>query len=152
MTRPAFFIVAVPVRPRVCAAGEGFKAFKATDLAAPPGSPPAEVADAAAAALAALGYAGGGVMLALPSAWCLCAAIRLDDLPARNNRQAMTYRLEEKLPLSAEDVVADFLPIAGAAALGVCVDKRTLAPLVQALESRGVAVEAVCPASLLAFQ
>jgi hypothetical protein len=93
------------------------------------------------------------VVLALPSDWCLCAAVRLDDLPARNSRRAMVYRLEEKLPLSAEDVVADFLPApAGSAALGVCVDKRTLAPLVQALEQRGVAVEAVCPASLLVLQ
>src|SRR5258708_9296196 len=69
-------------------------------------------------------------------------------------RRAMIYRLEEKLPIGAEDVVADFVP-AGPAdeqVLGVCAQKAALAPLVEALEENGVTVGAICPASLLALQ
>jgi hypothetical protein len=65
----------------------------------------------------------------------------------------MVYRLEEKLPVSAEDVVADFIPAAGGSvALGVCAERKTLVPRVDALESRGVAVEVISPSSLLALQ
>ena len=39
-------------------------------------------------------------ILAVPSSWCLCAGISLKGLPAKGRRQAMLYRLEEKLPLS----------------------------------------------------
>lgn len=67
----------------------------------------------------------------------------------------MTYRLEEKLPIAAEDVVADFIEggaAADAEALGICVRRTALAPVVEALEESGVAVAAICPASLLALQ
>src|SRR4051794_36802733 len=101
-----------------------------SDVPAAPDAAPDELARAAADALRAAGYAGQGVAVAVPSAWCLCAAVRTDDLPPRNWRQAMAYRLEERLPVSAEDVVADFVPAAdGGEALGVCVEKKTVAPL-----------------------
>src|SRR4051794_20844309 len=114
---------------------------------------PDEAARAVAAALGADAGPRGrsGVLLALPSERCLCASVRVDDLPARDRRLAMVYRLEEKLPLPAEDVVADFIP-AGTSALGVCVEAAYARPLVEALESQGVAVDAICPASLLALQ
>src|SRR4051794_37361743 len=114
---------------------------------------PDEAARAVAAALEANAGPRGrsGVLLALPSERCLCASVRVDDLPARDRRLAMLYRLEEKLPLPAEDVVADFIP-AGSSALGVCVETAYARPLVEALESHGIAVDAICPASLLALQ
>jgi hypothetical protein len=150
MSRRAFIIFMDPVHARVCRAGER---PESADIAAAPGATPQQLADAAFAALSSLGYAGEGLVLAVPSAWCLCAAVRLDDLPPRSGRQAMIFRLEEKLPVSAEDVVADLAPSNdGEAALGVCVEKKTLAPLVESLERRGIAVEAICPASLLALQ
>lgn len=150
MSRRAFILFVEPGRHRACAAGDE---IERAEVSAGPDATPEQFADAAAAALASLGYAGEGVLLAVPSAWCLCAAVRLDDLPARGGRRAMAYRLEEKLPVSAEEVVADFIAtVDGATALGVCVEKKTLAPVVEALEARGAAVEAIAPASLLALQ
>lgn len=111
--------------------------------------------DAPAGSLAeALATAGGSreVVLALTSRDCLCAPISTVDLPAGRQRGgAMRYRLEEKLPVAAEDVVADFIS-AGERALGVCVERRALQPRVSTIEAAGVRVIAVCPASVLALQ
>jgi hypothetical protein len=115
---------------------------------APPDAPP----DALAAALRAAGYAGGPVVLALPSEACLCAAVATADLPARHRHQAMTYRLEERLPVSAEEVVADFIPARAGGALGVCVRRSSLRPMLDTLRLAGVHVRAACPAVLLALQ
>jgi hypothetical protein len=110
--------------------------------------------DGAATALKAAGHRGGGVVLALPSEWCLAAPVDTAGLPAKDRRRAMTYRLEEKLPVAAEEVVADFVPAPPTAAtvFGVCTRTAELAPLVQSLEAAGIDVTAVCPASLLALQ
>ncbi len=97
------------------------------------------------------GYRGEGVVLALPSRWCMWARIATDGLPARNRRQAIVYRLEEQIPLSAEEVAADFL-LAGGMASAVCASIRLINPLVEALQNAGIAVEAICPAALLALQ
>ena len=112
-----------------------------------------ETADAVAAALKTAGYRFEPVLLAIPSHWCLCASVTTAGLPRKERRRAMIYRLEEKLPLAAEDVVADFLPAAPACDqnLGVCVQKQTVATLVDALEAKGVAIASICPAALLAF-
>ena len=91
------------------------------------------------------------VLLALPSRDCLCASIKTLDLPARQRREAMLYRFEEKLPVSAEEIAADF--VAGDAnALGVAVEKRLLDPLIAAIEAAGMRVAGAFPASLLALQ
>src|SRR5688500_10313053 len=47
--------------------------------------------------------------LAVPTAWCLCASVSTDELPRTDRHEALRYRLEEKLPVPAEDVVADFI-------------------------------------------
>ena len=128
---------------------------KLSDVTIPTDGEPRAIAGAAAAALKAQGYRGQGVMLAVESSMCLCASARTDGLPAKQRRRALTYRLEEKLPIAAEDVVADFIEGADGAdteALGVCVPRATLAPIVEALEESGVAVAAICPASLLVLQ
>lgn len=91
----------------------------------------------------------GGVMLALPSHWCLAAVIDTNGLGRSNRRQAMGYLLEEHLPISAEDSVADFIEWQGQA-LGVAVDVDRLSPIVDAFQQLGVSVETICPASLLA--
>lgn len=115
-------------------------------------TPPAPVlADRVAEILREQGYRGEGCGLAIPSSWCLCSAIPLEGLPRRKAREAMKYRLEEQLPIPAEDFVADFI-VAGDSALGVCVQAARLAPVVGALQVRGIAVEWICPAALLALQ
>jgi hypothetical protein len=108
-----------------------------------------ERAKAIATVLKERGYDGSGVMLAIPSQWCLCAAISIADLPKRNRRQLMIYRLEEHLPMAAEELVIDF-GLAGERALGICALVSRLQPWVGALERLGVAVQSVVPIALLA--
>lgn len=121
------------------------------DVGADAAPTPAARADAARTALDAAGYRGEPVTLALPSRWCLSAAIAAEGLPRKERRQAMLYRLEERLPLAAEDMAADFLAGPGAV-LGVAVATRDVAPLAVALAERGVAVESVSPAAILALR
>jgi type II secretory pathway component PulL len=109
-----------------------------------------DVAAAVAAKLRERGYQGEGVVLALPSAWCLSAGISLEGLSAAD-RAAMAFRLEEKLPLAAENFTADFIE-QGDRALGVCVANDRASPLVEALEKSGVVVQSVSPAGILALQ
>lgn len=114
-------------------------------------SSPAALADAALRILREHGYEGGGLTLAIPSDWCMCALIDIADLPRREAQQAMLYRLEEQLPLPAEELVADFV-IHDVSAFGVAVQIATVAPIVDALESVGIPVEAIVPATILAAQ
>jgi hypothetical protein len=102
------------------------------------------------ATLHAPGEHGRSVVMALPSTWCLAATIDTAGLP-RNDRRAGVYRLEDKLPIAAEDITADFVWHASSA-LGVCVKTNRLTDRIAALESAGVAVQTIAPAALLAAQ
>ena len=103
--------------------------------------------DAVAAAVAAL--ARGPVTLALPSSACLAATIDTAGV----SRSGWAYRLELAVPLSAEEMAADFLPHPRVAtALGVAVAIADVRPWVDALERAGLTVAAVCPAALLAIE
>src|SRR4051812_21742905 len=84
-----------------------------TNVNVRPNATPKETAGDVAAVLTRNAYSGEGTLLAVPSAWCLSARISTAQLP-KNDRKAMLYRLEEKLPLEAEKLIADFLPDAGA--------------------------------------
>ena len=116
-----------------------------------PKASPAQVAPGVGAALRAQGYAGESVLLALPSSWCFAASIETGDLP-KHDRKAMLYRLEEKLPLAAEGMVADFVPRRDGQAVGVCARIELLRPLLDALEAVHVPVQSVAPAALLVAQ
>lgn len=105
-------------------------------------------ARAAAAEYDQLGGAGP-VVVALPSHWCLSATIATDALGRGARRRAMAYLLEEHLPLSAEDAVADYAEHRSRA-LGVCAELDRLRPIVEALEQAGLDVAHLCPAALLA--
>lgn len=86
------------------------KAPASRNVSAPIGASESEWARAIAEALEELGYAGGGVTLTLPTDWCLTGKVALDGTRRnRAARQVLRYRLEVKLPLSAEDIVADYL-------------------------------------------
>lgn len=121
-----------------------------TDVAIPEDSTAEQTADAIAGAMSTLGHAGQAVVLAVPSAWCMAASISTADLP-KQDRKALVFRFEEKLPLPVENVVADFVP-SDAGALGVCVRLDQVKPLVDALEARHAPVQSVTPALLLAAQ
>ena len=90
------------------------------------------------------------IVLALGSSWCLSAAISTEELDRGSRRRAMGYRLEEHLPVSAEDVVADYVSIDSSHALGVCAEFGRLAPLVAAMEAANLNVRHISPATLLA--
>ena len=109
-----------------------------------------QIASALAAKLRARGYQGEGTLLALPAAWCLSAVISIADLP-RQDRAAMAFRLEEKLPLAAENFTADFALFADSA-LAVCVPNDKARSLVESLEEAGVVIQSVTPAVMLAGQ
>lgn len=113
-------------------------------------APPDEIAEHVSTALVGAGYRGGGVALLIESTSCLAASIATDDL-SRHDRRAMIYRLEEKLPLAAEEIVADFA-LGERRALGIAVHTEQLRPIIDALESRGVAVESLAPAAMCAAQ
>jgi hypothetical protein len=102
-------------------------------------------------ALQAGGFAGAHAALLLPSTQCLCATISMAGLPARQRGQAMLYRFEEKLPVAAEDIAADFI-FGDATTLAVGVERRVLEPLVDVVRQSGVRLRAVCPMALLALQ
>lgn len=102
-------------------------------------------------AMTGFGYTGGPVLLAVPSHWCAAAPISTDALPRKDRHAAMAYRLEEKLPMAAEQFAAGFI-INGAEALGICVKLDKARPIVEQLEAHGVFIHSVIPAAVLATQ
>ena len=102
-----------------------------------------------AASLAELGYDGQGICLGLPSYMVLSAQIDCENLPRKQRRTAMLYRLEEQLPLDAEALTADFLPPVGGRALGLAVETARVRALVGQLAQAGIQTAAVCPTSFL---
>ena len=99
-----------------------------------------------------VGYSGEPVILAIPSHWCFAAPVRLKPIPRRNRRRALLSRMEEHLPVSSEELTADFLPIDDEQALGVAVKLTPLRELAAALIAVGVEIECVCPLTCLAAQ
>ena len=91
------------------------------------------------------------VVLALSSEHWLCGTIATADLPRRGRREAMVYRFEEKLPVAAEDLAADFVESAGVA-LGVATGAAALRDLVASVAAKGVRVTEIVPLPLLALQ
>ncbi len=94
----------------------------------------------------------GPVVLAIDSAMCLCATISTDGLGRNGRRRAIYFRLEEHLPISAEQMVADFVELGGERALGVCGELPMLEAIVAALEREGFEVGAIVPAATAAAE
>jgi len=111
----------------------------------------ADWADAVAEALRRVDYDGRGVALGLASGRVFAAEVSTEGLPRRGRHEALTYRLEEHLPLDAETLTADFLPPAGGRTLGVAVETGPIRALLDRLAEAGVPVEALCPTALLAL-
>lgn len=88
------------------------------------------------------------LVVALPSAHCLSAVVSTTDLERGNRRRALGYRLEEHLPVAAEQVVADYSE-SRSDALGVCVEVEPLKPAIDTLEDRGFAVHHIVPLAML---
>jgi hypothetical protein len=101
-------------------------------------------------ALVEWGYADEGVCLALPSALVLSAQIDCQGLPRGHRRSAMTFRMEEQLPLDVEKLTVDFLPQVGGRAMGVSVESGKIKEQLDALTAVGIEAVAICPLALLA--
>jgi Tfp pilus assembly PilM family ATPase len=80
--------------------------------------------------VAALGDLGSSVILALPSAWCLSATVSTDGLDRSSRRRAMGFRIEEQLPIAAEDAAVDFVMADDDTAMGVCAEFAKLEAIV----------------------
>lgn len=116
-----------------------------------PDPAPEDRAQVLAEQLEALGHDGRPIALCIDSSRCLCAEVATDDLERSGRRKAMTYRLEEHLPIAAEDVVADFLETGEATALSVCTRVEDLQPTLDALRARELRVRHIlCDAVLAA--
>jgi len=111
---------------------------------------PADRVEATCRVLDELEYAGEAVMLAVDSAWCLCATIQTTDLGRGARRRAMNFQLEEHLPMSAEHFVADYVQIHQGQILGVACETDRLRPIIDACSARGILIQHVCPRALLA--
>jgi len=124
------------------------------DLPFPDDASPTQIASAIAALLARHNYRSEGVLLALPSAWCLSASISTAGVPV-DDRAALAFRLEEQLPIPAESFTADFIRPANEddpTALGVAIPNDRLHPLIVALESAGIPIQSITPAATLALE
>jgi len=112
--------------------------------------PPTQPNDAAALAeaLADAGYAGEPVLLAIPSGWCLSGSVALASRRLARNRQAVAYALEEYLPLSAEEMVFDFMA-PDTLAFAVAAEIAALLPVITSLEEAGLAVTTITPIAML---
>ena len=66
-------------------------------------------AAAAAEVLREHGYSGRGLVLGIPSTWCLWASVDTENLPRKHWRRRLVDRFEENLPLAAEALVVDII-------------------------------------------
>jgi type II secretion system protein L len=109
-----------------------------------------------AKALKSLHYSGHPLVLGIPSSWCLASTVTTDELPRQKKlrHQTLIYRLEEQLPLAAEDFVAAFPASArpDAEILAVAAPIEKLSTWVHAFENAGVAIGPICPATFLTLQ
>ncbi len=94
--------------------------------------------------------ADGPVLLALPSSRCLVATISTEALERGERHRAMAFRLEEHLPMSTEEFIADYVDEGSGEALGVCAPLAELKVIVGAFEAGGMTVQHICPAAFLA--
>jgi hypothetical protein len=106
--------------------------------------------DAAKRLLESAGYTGQPVLVALASPWCLSATILVDKSDRGGRRRARAFQLEEHLPVSAEEVVADYIDLDQGQALGLCVEIARIKAIVLGLEAVGIPVAHLCPTAMLA--
>lgn len=112
-------------------------------------SPDAEARTTFVSALEKSGYQGQGTTLLLSSEQCLAATFPAHTRGAAGRGEALSFALEEHVPLAAEEMVADFLH-AGPHVVGVGVDRNRIFELVERLQQAGVMIESITPAALLA--
>jgi hypothetical protein len=93
--------------------------------------------------------APGEPILGVPSRSCLPALL---ENTGTADPEELVYLLEERLPLPAEEFVADFCPAAAGDLFAVAAQRQPLHGLIESLESHGQMIHHACPLSLLALQ
>jgi|GEM_PF-3418371 len=94
------------------------------------------------------------LVIGVPANWCLCATVAAEGLPHGQGArfaQALSYRLEAELPITAEKCAFGFFG-QDLHRMGIALSARYLEELVHALEDAGHVVEAIVPRALLAAQ
>ncbi|MCA9264569.1 MAG: hypothetical protein KDA60_11995 [Planctomycetales bacterium] len=112
---------------------------------------PAELAERAAEAAHHLGGVPGPVVIALASRSCLAATFPHAGRSEIRTREAKAFKLEEMLPLSAEDTVSDFM-VFDQSVFGVAVETRVQESILRELENVGFRIASVSPRALLELQ
>lgn len=97
-------------------------------------------------------YSGEEIFLGLDSKHIQVAMISCDDLPRRQRTEMMLYRLEEQLPLAAEELTAVFLPAIGGRCLAFAVNTAEVLGIVKALTDAGLEISAIYPTAVLMLQ
>lgn len=110
-----------------------------------------ELAAVLAHSLRDQGWRGQPLAVALDSKDCLSATIDWNGPLRDRRRRQMEFALEEFLPLSAEELVVDFVTL-GQHALGIGVEAARLRPLIDQLHVNGVEPRLIAPAAMLASQ
>jgi hypothetical protein len=101
-----------------------------------------------------LGYTGDGVCLGLASSMVFAASIDTQNIlgARKNRRKGMLYKLEEQLPIEAEKLTADYLPLVGGMALAVSVENTKVQAIIDQLAQGRVEVASICPTAILALR
>lgn len=148
MKRRQFMLCAHRDRWRIIACGRG---APAPALSVTPAETPAQTAGRLAEALRTAGYKGGDVLVAVASELCFSASVPTDGLPRRGRARALLYRLEEKLPRAAEDLLAGFA-VHNGEALGIAAPLDGLRDVLAALNAHRIRVAGIVPLAMLTLQ
>lgn len=147
---PRFTILAVSKDWRIVRVEDGAATVVPVD--APADADDEAIVQSLKTRLADLGHAGEPVVLAMATAACLSATVSTEQVKSSGRHQALAFRLEEHLPISAEDFIADYSDFDADAALGVCVELAPLKRWVDRLEAAMIPVRHITPMALLAAQ
>ncbi|MFC1759880.1 hypothetical protein ACFL2H_14125, partial [Planctomycetota bacterium] len=109
-----------------------------------------DICGSIASKLDEIGYRGDPVLIGLDSFDCLAASFPHEGRAMLRDRMALKYALEDQLPLSADDIVADFVTFKESA-LGIVTERSPIESLVEGLGEHGIDVSAVVPTTMLLF-
>ena len=126
------------------------KAVEVADLNIPFDASFEEVAAGISQNLAARGISDRELLIALDGSMFMAATIEHNGGRARQ-RNPMTFLFEEQLPLSAEDIVCDFV-VRKRQALGVAAKLAELRELIEIFANFGLIIQSITPITMLVLQ
>ena len=129
---------------------DGWKIARADSFIDVPITAGASTDQIASAIKATFNSSTRSAILALPASQCFSATVSLAGLPTRNRRSGMLYRLELLLPLTAEEIVADYILDEPDSAFAICLPLTSVKPTIDALELAGIRIESVIPTPIYA--